>query len=200
MTRAAGVALSLLMLPTLAWAAPPPAQPAAAQPAKAASNPKAVVKTSLGTFEIELDRTKAPKSVENFMRYARDGHYEKTIFHRVIKDFMVQGGGMDDKMKEKTTRSPVKNESDNGLSNQRGTVAMARTSNPDSATSQFYVNHRDNSYLDGRADKPGYTVFGRVVKGMEVVDKIAAVPTSTVGPHAAVPVNPVYIESVTVQE
>lgn len=187
--------VSLVFSPLLALAAPP-AQPAA----KTGGNPKAVVKTSMGVVEIELDRAKAPKTVDNFIRYARDGQYDRTIFHRVIKDFMVQGGGLDDKMKEKATRSPVKNESDNGLSNQRGTVAMARTSNPDSATCQFFINHKDNSYLDGHPEKPGYTVFGRVVKGMEVVDKIAAVATSTNGPHANVPVNPIYIESVSIQE
>jgi peptidyl-prolyl cis-trans isomerase A (cyclophilin A) len=154
----------------------------------------------MGTVELELDKEKAPTTVANFARYAKDGHYDKTVFHRVIKDFMIQGGGMDAQMKERPTRSPIKNESANGLQNLRGTIACARTSNPDSATSQFYINHKDNNSLDGSADRPGYTVFGKVVKGMDVVDKIAGVPTQNAGMFQNVPVTPVVIESVTVQE
>ncbi|MBI5497346.1 MAG: peptidylprolyl isomerase [Deltaproteobacteria bacterium] len=160
---------------------------------------KAVIKTSMGVIELELDRKKAPLSVDNFVKYAKDGQYTKTIFHRVISNFMIQGGGLDDKMKDRPVRAPVPNESLNGLQNLRGTIAMARTSNPDSATCQFYINLKDNNFLDGQVGKPGYTVFGKVVKGMDVVDKIAASRTGNAGGMPDVPVAPVYIESVTVE-
>ena len=185
-------ALSLLPLSLLA--APPAAAPAAK------GTVKAVIKTSMGSVELELNSEKAPVTVANFIRYAKDGAYDKTVFHRVIKDFMIQGGGMDDKMKERPTRSPIRNESANGLQNLRGTIACARTSAPDSATSQFYINHKDNNSLDGAADHPGYTVFGKVVKGMDVLDKIASVPTQNNGMFQNVPVTPVYIESVSITE
>jgi len=184
------IASALFLLPASLLAAPPAAAPAAAK-----GMVKATIKTSMGVIELELDKAKAPITVENFTRYAKDGHYNKTIFHRVIKGFMVQGGGLDDKMKEKSVRAPIKNESANGLSNARGTIACARTSAPDSATAQFYINHKDNNFLDGSADKAGYAVFGKVTQGMDVVDKIAGVPT-----QSDVPVTPVYIESITITE
>jgi peptidyl-prolyl cis-trans isomerase A (cyclophilin A) len=152
--------------------------------------------TSQGEIVIELDAAKAPKTVENFLTYVKAGHYEGTVFHRVIDGFMIQGGGMDADLKEKPTRPPIPLESRNGLSNQRGTVAMARTMVPDSATAQFFINLKDNTFLDAAnaRDGNGYTVFGRVVKGMDVVDKIRAVPTGNKGPYQNVPVSPVTIQ------
>ena len=159
----------------------------------------AVVTTSMGVIELELDKAKAPATVENFVKYAQSGHYTKTVFHRIIKGFMIQGGGMDDKLNKKPTLAPVKNESANGLKNLRGTIAMARTSDPDSATCQFFINHVDNAMLDGAPGKAGYSVFGKVTKGLDVVDKIAGVATGFQGGMKDVPVTPVYIESVTVK-
>lgn len=162
-----------------------PAANSPAQPATALSGKIPVVmETSMGTIELELDADKAPLSTANFVQYAKDGFYDGTIFHRVIPDFMIQGGGFTEDLKEKPTRDPIKNEASNGLSNTRGTIAMARTSDPDSATSQFFINVADNSgKLDpstepGR-DPNGYAVFGQVTKGMDVVDKIKAVPTGS---------------------
>ena len=158
--------------------------------------------TSMGDITIELDAKKAPKSVENFMQYVKAGHYNGTIFHRVIPNFMVQCGGMQPDMKEKTTRPPIALESRNGLSNTRGSVAMARTAVPDSATAQFFINVKDNAFLDQTSarDGNGYAVFGKVIKGMEVVDKIKDVATGSRGPHQDVPTEPVVIKTATVEK
>ncbi|MBX3024489.1 peptidyl-prolyl cis-trans isomerase [bacterium] len=167
------------------------------------SNPVVVMKTSMGTIKIELDREKAPVSTENFIAYVNDKFYDGTIFHRVIPDFMIQGGGFDKEMNQKTTKAPIKNEAGNGRKNTKGTVAMARTSDPNSATAQFFINTKDNAFLDHRDDSVqgyGYAVFGTVVDGMDVVEKISAVPTTTKLPHQNVPVTPVVIESVVVEK
>ncbi len=162
-----------------------------------AANPQLEVKTSLGTISIELYEDKAPKSVENFLQYAKDDFYNGTVFHRVIPGFMIQGGGFTPEMKQKETRAPIQNEARNGLKNQTGTLAMARTSDPNSATAQFFINVVDNSFLDyPRPDGAGYAVFGKVVQGMDVVKKIEMSPTGTVGPFQDVPNTPVIIESV----
>ncbi|HJV70236.1 peptidylprolyl isomerase [Ideonella sp.] len=157
--------------------------------------------TSVGDIVLELDKDKAPKTVDNFVQYVRAGHYDGTIFHRVIPDFMVQGGGMKPDMSEKPTRPPIPLESRNGLSNVRGTVAMARTMVPNSATAQFFINLKDNSFLDqpNARDGEGYAVFGKVIDGMDVVDKIKAVPTGNKGPHQNVPVQPVLIKKATLE-
>ena len=157
--------------------------------------------TSAGDIVLDLDREKAPKTVENFVQYVKAGHYDGTIFHRVISGFMIQGGGMKSDMSEKPTRAPISLESRNGLQNLRGTVAMARTSDPNSATAQFFINTVDNAFLDqaNSRDGNGYAVFGRVVEGMEVVDKIRAVPTASAGPHQNVPVTPVLIRKATLE-
>jgi len=133
--------------------------------------------TSKGDIIIELDRAKAPVTVENFLKYVKKGQYDGTVFHRVIKDFMIQGGGFDKTLSEKPTDAPIKNEGTNGLSNARGTIAMARTMDPNSATAQFYINVVDNKMLDTRPGRPGYAVFGKVIEGMQVADAIRAVPT-----------------------
>jgi len=162
-----------------------------------AANPQLEVKTSLGTISVELYQDKAPKSVENFLQYAKDDFFNGTVFHRVIPGFMIQGGGFTADMKQKETRAPIQNEAKNGLKNQTGTLAMARTSDPHSASAQFFINLKDNSFLDypGR-DGWGYAVFGKVVQGFDIVQKIASVPTGTAGPHQNVPHTPVVIESV----
>ncbi|HYC01391.1 MAG TPA: peptidylprolyl isomerase [Candidatus Limnocylindrales bacterium] len=156
-----------------------------AKPAEPASNnPVVVMTTNKGVIEIELFQDKAPLSVKNFLEYAEAGHYDGTIFHRVIKDFMIQGGGFTPDGMQKPNRPPVKNEANNGLKNERGTVAMARTSVVDSATSQFFINHANNAFLDHKAPTPqgfGYAVFGKVTKGMDVVDAIANTPTADKG-------------------
>ena len=152
-----------------------------------------IMKTSLGDIEIELNAAKAPISVSNFLAYAESGHYSNTVFHRVIPGFMVQGGGMDAQLQQKPTRPPIKNEADNGLKNQRGTLAMARTPVVDSATSQFFINVKDNDFLNNGARDFGYAVFAKVTGGMDVVDKIAAVPTGNSGMHQNVPQQPVFI-------
>jgi peptidyl-prolyl cis-trans isomerase A (cyclophilin A) len=151
--------------------------------------------TSAGDIVLELDAAKAPKSVENFVTYVKAGHYDGTVFHRVIENFMIQGGGMDAQLREKPTRAPIALEAKNGLSNQRGTVAMARTSDPDSATAQFFINVKDNSFLDAAnaRDGNGYAVFGHVVAGLDVVDKIRSVPTGNKGAYQNVPAMPVTI-------
>jgi cyclophilin family peptidyl-prolyl cis-trans isomerase len=152
--------------------------------------------TSMGDIVIELDEEKAPVTVKNFLQYMEDGFYDGTIFHRVIPNFMIQGGGFTADMQRKATQPAIVNEAGNGLKNDRGTVAMARTNDPDSATSQFFINHRDNDSLNyGGPSKPGYAVFGRVVEGMDVVDKIAVVKTTRTGPYSDVPVEPVVIKS-----
>jgi peptidyl-prolyl cis-trans isomerase A (cyclophilin A) len=161
-------------------------------------HPRVVLDTSMGPVTLELDRTRAPISVDNFLKYVDSGYYNGLIFHRVIDGFMVQGGGFTDSMREKHEGQldPIKNEGRNGLSNQRGTVAMARTNDPNSATSQFYINLVDNSRgLDDNPAYGPYAVFGKVVDGMDVVDKIAKVPTRVVGGMRDVPEKPVYIRS-----
>ena len=176
---------------------------AAAQPAAPAAKEThviVVIETSLGTITAELDLAKAPVTVSNFLAYVDDKFYDGTIFHRVIKGFMVQGGGFTAGMKQKPTKAPIKNEADNGLTNDRGTLAMARTMVVDSATSQFFINHGErNGFLNHR-DKTtqgyGYTVFGKVTSGMDVVDKIAAVETGQAGPFGDVPQTPVEIKSI----
>ena len=163
----------------------------------------AEIKTSMGTIEVALDAEKAPITVKNFVEYAKSGHYDGTIFHRVIKGFMIQGGGFTKDMVQKETRAPIKNEATNGLKNKKYTIAMARTQIVDSATSQFFINVNDNAFLDHRAPNPmgyGYAVFGEVTKGQDVVDKIALVETGNVGYFADVPKTPVVIEKVTIRE
>ena len=160
---------------------------------------KATIETSMGTITVELDDAKAPITVKNFIDYAQAGHYDGTIFHRVIDGFMIQGGGFTKDMNQKDTRAPIKNEAANGLKNARGTLAMARTMVVDSATSQFFINLVDNDFLNYRAPDPrmfGYAVFGKVTDGMEVVDRIAKVKTGFAGPHQNVPEEPVIIRKV----
>jgi peptidyl-prolyl cis-trans isomerase A (cyclophilin A)/peptidyl-prolyl cis-trans isomerase B (cyclophilin B) len=193
-----------------AAAKPAAAKPAPKAPAKVAGKTdqsadaqaptKVLVKTSMGDITIELYADKAPKSVENFLTYAKSGFYDGTIFHRVIADFMVQGGGFTPDLRQKKTRAAIVNESKNGLSNTRGTVAMARTADPNSATAQFFVNTVDNPRLDFASDAdPGYCVFGKVVGGLDVIDKIRAVPTGPQGPFRSdVPTTAVTIEKVSV--
>ncbi len=169
-------------------------------PAWAADRVK--LSTTAGDIVVELDREKAPVSTENFLGYVKAKHYDGTIFHRVIPTFMIQGGGMDAKMAERATRAPIKNEARNGLSNVRGTLAMARTAAPDSATAQFFINVVDNTFLDAAnaRDGHGYAVFGRVVDGMDVVDRIRDVPTGNVGIHANVPRMPITLIKATVEK
>ena len=161
------------------------------------------METNKGVITLELDREKAPDSVENFVTYAKSGHYDGTIFHRVIPGFMIQGGGFDSSMKQKETNPPIKNEAANGLKNDKGTVAMARTNVPDSATSQFFINVKDNDFLNHTSPTPqgwGYAVFGKVTDGMDVVESIENVATANKGGQQDVPVSDVIIEKVTVQE
>ncbi len=167
-----------------------------AQTARAA-DPVVVLKTSLGEIDIQLDPTHAPISTANFLAYVDNKFYDGTIFHRVIPGFVVQGGGFTQDMSEKTTTAPIKNEASNGLHNQRGTISMARTSDPDSATSQFFLNLVDNtSKLDpGGVSPDGYAVFGKIIKGLDVIDKMAQVQTTTAGPYEDVPVQPILIIS-----
>lgn len=162
---------------------------------------KATIDTSMGTITLELNEDKAPETVRNFVKYAEDGHYDGTIFHRVIDGFMIQGGGFTKAMNQKPTREPIRNEAMNGLKNERGTIAMARTMIVDSATSQFFINLVDNSFLDFSAPTPqgfGYAVFGRVVDGMSVVDSIAKVKTGFSGPHQNVPEEAIVIKKITI--
>lgn len=160
-------------------------------------NPVVVMETSMGTIKIELDQEKAPITVKNFLNYVEDKFYDGTIFHRVIKDFMIQGGGFEPGMKQRETRAPIKNEATNGLSNVRGTIAMARTNRPDSATAQFFINVVDNSNkLDAGVAGAGYCVFGKVISGMDVVDKIREVKTTSKAGHDDVPESDVLIKSV----
>jgi cyclophilin family peptidyl-prolyl cis-trans isomerase len=158
------------------------------------------IKTSEGDFVVELFEETAPISSENFRQYAADGFFDDTIFHRVIPNFMIQGGGMTADMQQKSTRDAIKNEAANGERNLRGTLAMARTSVVDSATSQFFINLRDNAFLDHGGRDYGYAVFGRVIEGMDVVDAIAGVATTNRGGHQDVPADPVTIHSVTVAD
>ena len=156
---------------------------------------KVKLETSAGDIVIELNEKAAPVTVKNFIRYAEEGFYDGTIFHRVIPNFMIQGGGFKSDMQQKKTHEPIVNEAKNGLKNDRGTIAMARTNNPNSATAQFFINHRNNDSLNYSPQNPGYAVFGKVIEGMDVVDKIAAVKTSQKGPQSDVPVEPVVIKS-----
>ena len=155
--------------------------------------PVVTLDTSMGAIKIALDADKAPVTVANFLAYVKAGHYDGTVFHRVIPNFMVQGGGMDATMKEKPTRPAIKNEAANKLRNERGTIAMARTADPDSATAQFFINVKSNAALDYGVGGAGYAVFGRVIEGMDVVDKIMGVQTGNRGPHQNVPITPVLI-------
>ena len=170
----------------------------------AEGNPTAVIKTSMGEIRLELFPEKAPASVENFVNYANSGFYDGTIFHRVISHFMIQGGGMTPDMRKKATGEPIPNEASNGLSNKRGTIAMARTNDPHSATAQFFINVQDNMNLDfgggTNSRNWGYAVFGRVTEGMEVVDEIRFVQTTRKPPYSDVPVEPVIIEQVRIVE
>ncbi|MBS1209599.1 MAG: peptidyl-prolyl cis-trans isomerase [Proteobacteria bacterium] len=182
--KQAALALLLTSLTSISWAA---------------TSPQVQIVTSLGAITLELNADKAPQTVANFLKYVEDKHYDGTIFHRVIKNFMIQGGGMTANMAEKSTRAPIKNEANNGLKNERGTIAMARTQAPHSATSQFFINTVNNDMLDYPGmDGWGYCVFGKVIAGMDVVDKIRAVSTKTVGPYENVPQEPVVIKSMQV--
>jgi cyclophilin family peptidyl-prolyl cis-trans isomerase len=180
MKKLIGIIAALSLSSAAAWAAP-----------------TLELQTSMGRIVVELDAEKAPKSAANFLQYARDGFYNGTIFHRVIPGFMIQGGGFDSGMNKKPTRDAIENEARNGLKNRRGTIAMARTMDPHSATAQFFINHSDNLPLDYPSrDGWGYAVFGKVTEGMDVVDKIAKVPTSNAGMHGDVPRTPIVIQSV----
>ncbi len=200
--------LALSPAVVLAQTTPAASPPAPETPAPAAAAPSmvtAVITTSLGDITVELNAEKAPKSVENFRQYAKDGFYNGTIFHRVIDNFMVQGGGFTPDLKQKPTRPSIANEAKNGLSNKRGTLAMARTPDPNSATAQFFINLVDNRNLDfvsdERAETWGYAVFGTVTGGMDVVDKIKAVPTGPKGPFRSdVPQTDIVIEKVEIVE
>lgn len=158
--------------------------------------PMVIIKTNKGDIKLKLDAEKAPVTVENFLKYVDDGHYNGTIFHRVIENFMIQGGGFTEDMKQKTTRPPIKNEAGNGLENKKGTIAMARTPAIDSATSQFFINVVDNPFLNHSSETPqgfGYCVFAEVVDGLDVVEAIRKVPTGQTGPHGDVPKEPIEI-------
>jgi cyclophilin family peptidyl-prolyl cis-trans isomerase len=174
-----------------------PYRPRDGEPTYSAT-PRVVMETNHGRIVIELYAEKAPITVKNFLQYVDDKHYDETIFHRVIADFMIQGGGYAPGMKEKATRDPIKNEAGNGLSNERGAIAAARTVAPDSATAQFYINTKDNKFLDraNSADKIGYCVFGKVVEGMDVIDQIRKVATGQQNGHGDVPTQDVVIRSV----
>ncbi len=201
--RAVTLVVALLLLGSFAAApARGEAKPAAKQEKARVKNPIVTIQTSLGTIRAELFADKAPVTVENFLEYARSGFYAGTVFHRVIPHFMIQGGGLTAELRPKPTRPPIKNEAANGLKNLKGTLAMARTSDVDSATSQFFINTVDNPFLDHRSNTPrgyGYAVFGKVIDGMDVVAKIERVKTANHGMHQDVPVEPVTIEGVTVE-
>ena len=167
--------------------------------ASACAAPTVELKTSMGRIVLELDAGKAPNTVANFLKYAKEGFYNGTIFHRVIPGFMIQGGGFDEQMRQKPVHAPIQNEARNGLKNVRGSIAMARTDEPHSATSQFFINHVDNANLNYPSfDGWGYAVFGRVKEGMEIVDKIAKVSTGNVAGHQNVPQTPIVIERVNI--
>lgn len=165
-----------------------------------AANPQIEIRTNFGNIMLELYSDKAPKTVENFLQYVKDGYYKSTAFHRVIPGFMIQGGGFDKALRQKATRQPVENEAGNGLKNESGTIAMARTSDPHSASAQFFINVADNAFLNHTAPTPrgyGYTVFGKVTRGMEIVNKIAATPTGAGGPFPSdVPKETIIIEEI----
>ena len=165
--------------------------------AMADGNPTVKFQTSMGDFVVELYPAKAPKTVENFLQYVKSKHYDGTIFHRVMDGFMVQAGGYTFTLGEKSTRGPIPLEANNGLHNDRGTIAMARTNAPNSATAQFFINVNDNAALNAKGDADGYAVFGKVISGMDVIDKIRVVPTTAKGMHGNVPVTPIIITSAT---
>lgn len=205
------IASFALLIPAAAFAAAPAAKPAtkAAEPAKseiaaAVVNPKVLLHTSMGDITLELFADKAPKTVENFLQYTREGFYDGTVFHRVINNFMVQGGGWTRDLQRKRPHAPIRNEANNGLSNVIGTVAMARTADPNSAAAEFFINVADNKRLDYMGDGTttiswGYAVFGKVISGMDVVDKIKAVETGPQGPFQGdVPKTPIVIEKASV--
>jgi len=194
----AGMAFSALLHTAHAQETAKDAAKETAQEVAKNSAPKVKLVTSMGDIVVQLDAAKAPKTVANFLAYVQDKHYEGTIFHRVIDGFMIQGGGFTAEMKQKPTKPPVPLEADNGLKNDRYTIAMARTGDPDSATSQFFINVTDNKMLNAPSpDGHGYTVFGKVVQGQEVVDKIKAVPTGSKGGFQDVPKETVTIEAAT---
>ncbi|HEY8539251.1 MAG TPA: peptidylprolyl isomerase [Steroidobacteraceae bacterium] len=175
--------------------------PIGAAKSQTAGDLRVRIETSMGDFVVALDATRAPLTVANFLEYVRAGHYDGTIFHRVISNFVAQGGGYDEKFAEKPTRPAIPNESGNGLSNRRGTIGMARTSDPHSANAQFYINLADNPTLDPQPTRWGYAVFGQVVEGMEVVDAIGAVATGEVGPFDTdAPLKPIVIQRVSILE
>lgn len=167
----------------------------------ALADTKVLMETNLGNIELELNSEKAPITSQNFIDYVNSGYYDGLIFHRVIPNFMIQGGGADDNLNFKKTNAPIKNEADNGLKNDRGTIAMARTSDINSATSQFFINVVNNDFLNYQSpDNYGYAVFGKVLSGMDIVDKIVNVKTTNKNGHANVPVEPIYIKKVTIIE
>lgn len=184
---------SLVLAAAVQTTGAPAAAPKADTPAVAA--PVVVLDTTMGTIKIELNKEKAPVTVANFVKYVNAKHYDGTIFHRVIPDFMIQGGGMDEAMVEKPTGAPIKNEARNGLRNVKGSIAMARLNAPNSATAQFFINVKDNAALDYGINGAGYAVFGRVIEGMDVVEKIRYVRTTSKSPHDDVPVTPVVIRT-----
>jgi peptidyl-prolyl cis-trans isomerase A (cyclophilin A) len=192
------ISAAALLLLVQAAAASPAAGPAPS-PRPTPRGPVVVLETTQGRIRIGLHEDKAPLSTANFLRYVRKGHYDGTVFHRVIPNFMIQGGGMSPNLEEKATDKPIRNEARNGLRNSRGTVAMARTNDPDSASAQFFVNLKDNAFLDFGIRGAGYAVFGEVLEGMDVVDRIAAVPTTTRRQYENVPVTPVAIKTARVE-
>lgn len=185
-----------LLLPLLALLSFSAQPQAAEKPVSAPANPIVIMKTSEGDITIALNAKKAPITVANFLEYVDSGFYNGTIFHRVIPNFMIQAGGFTPDMSEKATRAPIVNESRNRLHNTRGTIAMARTNDPDSATSQFFINQRSNLRLDWAPGRPGYTVFGEVVAGIDVVDFIATAPTGMAGRYSDVPKKPIFINEI----
>ena len=192
-----GLSLLLAVLGLAVCSAQSDEKPAApAAPPTMRDHPVVIVTTSLGSFDLELDAKRAPGTVENFLQYVDAGFYDGTIFHRVIPGFMIQGGGFDGAMKQKSTRAPIQNEATNGVKNETGSVAMARTSDPNSATAQFFVNLVDNEILNHGGRDFGYAVFARVSSGLDVVQKIAAAPTGSRGGHQNVPLEAVVIESI----
>jgi cyclophilin family peptidyl-prolyl cis-trans isomerase len=192
--------IALFCLSTLLIGAQDPVPMATPPPVPDATGPIVRLETSEGVLRIRMYSERSPLSVENFLSYVRDGHYTGTIFHRVIRDFMVQGGGLTPDLTERPTGPPVRNEARNMLRNSRGTVALARTQKADSATAQFYVNLRDNHLLDFGIAGAGYSVFGQVIEGMDVVDRIASTATTTIGPYSDVPVEPITIVGAVIEE
>lgn len=169
--------------------------PATIAKTKVKPNPRVIFQTNLGDITVELYIKKAPVTTQNFLNYVNSGFYDGLIFHRVIPDFVIQSGGFTKNMTQKQPEAPIKNEANNGLLNQRGTLSMARSKDPDSATSQFFINLKNNQSLDDSEQKPGYAVFGKVIRGMDVVDKIASISTVTYGLHKDVPVTPIIIKT-----